>query len=153
MKKLLVALGIVFIGFVVVIAALIGYAAFTGGALDKESKAYVDTSVPAIVSFWNEQELLGRASPEFEKAVSPADVERLFRWFRTLGRLQKYEGAQGQATISVTPKTGKIVSGHYVAKAVFDAGDANIEIHLIKHGNRWQIAGFKVDSPALAPSP
>lgn len=151
MKKLFIALGMIFLVLVVVIAAFIGYAAFTGATLDKESKAYADAAVPAITSSWNEQELLSRASPEFQKAAGPADVDRLFGWFRTLGRLQKYEGAHGQAVTSITPQTGKVISGHYVAKAVFDAGEAKIEIELIKHDNVWQIAGFKINSAALVP--
>src|SRR5947207_7916162 len=151
MKKLLIALGIVFIVLLVGIVALIGYAAFTGSKLDKESKVYVDAAVPAIVSSWNERELLSRASPEFQKAASPADVERLFRWFRTLGRLQKYEGAQGQSITSVTPQTGEVISGSYTAKATFDVGEANIEVGLIKHGSQWQIGRFNVTSPALVP--
>jgi hypothetical protein len=152
MKRLLIALGLIFILLVVAIAALVGYAAFTGGKLDKESRAYVDAAVPAIVSSWNEQELLSRASPEFQRAASPADVDRLFRWFRTLGRLQKYEGTQGQTVTSVTPQTGKVVTGRYIAKAVFDAGGASIQIDVIRHGSVWQIEGFKINSSALAPN-
>jgi hypothetical protein len=107
--------------------------------------------VPAIVSSWNEQELLKRASPEFQKAATLADVERLFRWLRTLGPLRKYESAQGESITSVTPRTGRVIYGRYVAKAVFDAGEANIEVGLIKHGNQWQIGRFHVTSPALRP--
>lgn len=151
MKKLLITLGMVFIVLLVGIAGLIGYAAFTGSRLDKESKAYVDAAVPAIVSSWNEQELLSRASPEFQKAASPADAERLFRWFRTLGRMHKYEGAEGESVTSVTPQAGKAVYARYVAKAVFDGGEADIEVALIKHGNQWQIGRFNVTSPALVP--
>jgi hypothetical protein len=68
-----------------------------------------------------------------------------------LGRLQNYEGSKGQARITVTPQAGKVVSASYMAKALFEHGEANIEIGLIKHGDQWQIVRFKVDSPALAP--
>jgi hypothetical protein len=151
MQKLLIVLGMIFLLLVVVVAAFVGYSAMIGGRLDKESRAYVDAAVPAIVSSWNEQELLKRASPEFQKAASPADVDRLFRWFTILGRLQKYEGAQGQAIISATPQSGNVIYGSYVAKALFDAGEANIEVGLIKHGNQWQIVRLNVTSPALIP--
>jgi hypothetical protein len=146
MKQLV---GLLFVALIIAGAAFIGYTAFTGGALDKEGKAYLDAAVPAIVSSWNDQELLKRASPEFQKAASPADVDRLFRWFRTLGPMQKYGGAQGQSVTWVAPQSGKIINAHYVAKAVFDASEANIEIGLIKHGNVWQIGRFDVTSPAL----
>jgi hypothetical protein len=71
MKRVLIALDVIFLLLVVVVAAFFGYAAMTGGKLDNESKAYVDAAVPAIVSSWNDQELLTRASPEFQKAASP----------------------------------------------------------------------------------
>jgi hypothetical protein len=144
-KKVLIVLGTISLALIVVVAVVIGYAAVTGSALDKQSEAYVAAAVPAIVSSWNEQEILSRASPEFEKTTGPAEVNRLFRRFRTLGRLQKCEKAQGQSVISITPETGRIVSAHYVTRAVFDAGEAKIEIHLVKHGDLWQIAGFKVN--------
>lgn len=153
MKKVLIVLGTIFLALIVVVAVLIGYAAVTGNALDKQSEAYVAAAVPAIVSSWNEQEILSRASPEFEKTTGPAEVKRLFQRFRTLGRLQKCEKAQGQSVISMTPNTGRIVSAHYVTRAVFDGGEARIEIDLLKHGNLWQIARFKVDSSVIALPP
>jgi hypothetical protein len=135
------------------IAVFIGYAVFTGSKLDKESEAYVDATVPAIVSSWSKEELVNRAGPEFKQATNQEEIARLFQWFKTLGQLQKYEGSQGQATTSVTPQTGKVVSARYFAKATFERGEATIEINLIKRGNTWQIAAFKafkVNSPALA---
>jgi hypothetical protein len=93
MKKFFIVLGVTFLVIVILVVAFVGYTAFSGGKLDKESKAYVDAAIPTIVSFWNEQELLKYASPEFQKATSPEDVDRLFGWLSTLGRLQKYEGS------------------------------------------------------------
>lgn len=151
MKKLLIVLGLVFLAFIFAVGAFIGYAAFTGSALDKQSKAYVDAAVPAIVSSWSQQELINRASPELRQATKSADMDRMFAWFKTLGHLQKYEGSQGQAIVSVTPQAGKVVSARYTAKALFERGQASIDIAIIKHGDQWQIAGFKVNSPALIP--
>jgi hypothetical protein len=39
----------------------------------------------------------------------------------------------------------------YDIKATFAKGDANIHVVLIKHGDNWQIMGFRVNSPALLP--
>jgi hypothetical protein len=114
-------------------------------ALDKESKAYADSAIPAIVSTWSEKELLDRASPEFKQSTEQ------FRSFSSLGPLQKCEPAQGQATMSATAQTGKVISGQYTAKATFEKGEASIKLGLIKHGDQWQIQKFVVDSPALVP--
>jgi hypothetical protein len=151
MKKFFAILGIIFLVIVVLGAIGIGFIAVRGNALDKESRTYADAAIPAVVSGWSEQELFTRASPEFKQAVTQEKLDQMFHWFTSLGRLQKCEPAQGQAGITVTPQTGKVISGQYTAKAKFEKGDATIKLVLIKHGDQWQIASFYVDSPALVP--
>jgi uncharacterized RDD family membrane protein YckC len=123
-------------------------------ALDKESKAYADSAIPAILSTWSEKELLDRASPEFKQSVTTDQLDRLFRRFSGLGSLQKCEPAEGKTTISPTPEGREwVLSGQYTAKATFEKGEASIKLGLIKHkpGDQWQIQSFDVDSPALVP--
>lgn len=151
MKKLLITLGIIFLAIIILAAIGISIAAVKGAALDKESKAYVDQAVPAIVSGWNEQELLERASPEFTQTVSKKELDKLYTFFRKLGHLRKYEGSKGQTFISYTTQNGKRTSAEYTANALFDGGSAVIKVALIKHGNQWEIAGFHVDSDAFLP--
>jgi hypothetical protein len=121
-----------------------------GTALDKESKAYAESAIPAIASQWSEKALLDRAAPEFKQAVTIDRLDRMFKWFSRLGQLQKSEPAQGESNISLTPQTGKVVSGLYTSKAYFENGDATITLGLIKHGETWQISRFEVQSPYLA---
>jgi hypothetical protein len=151
MKKFFAVLGIIFLAIIVLGAIGIGFIAVRGNALDKESRAYADGAIPAILTGWSQQELFARASPEFKQAVTPEKLDQMFHWFTSLGRLQKCEPAQGQAGITVTPQTGKVISGQYTANAKFEKGDATIKLVLIKHGEQWQIASFYVDSPALVP--
>jgi hypothetical protein len=136
---------------VLVVAAGIAYVAVRGTALDKEAQTYADTAIPAIVTTWNEKELLERASPEFKKAASQQQLDQMFHWFGSLGRFQKIEPAQGHALMSATTQSGKQVTAQYTAKATFEKGEAVIRLGLIKHGDQWQILGFRVDSPALVP--
>jgi len=151
MKKFFIVLGSIFLAIVVLGTIGIGFIAVRGNALDKESKAYADSAIPAIVTTWSEKELLDRASPEFKKAVTADWQSRLFRWVSGLGQLQKCEPAQGQALMSATTQTGKMISAQYTAKATFQKGEATIKLGLIKHGDQWQILSFYVDSPALVP--
>jgi hypothetical protein len=148
-KKLFVVIISIFLGIILLIGIGVAILARTGNGLDRESKAYVDAAVPAIVSSWSEDELMNRATSEMRQATKPADTARMFAWFKTLGRLQKYEGSQGQATISVTNETGRVVSAHYQARAIFDRGEATINVGLIKSGNIWQIVRFQINSAAL----
>ena len=151
MKKFFAILGIIFLVIIVIGAVGISFIAVRGNALDKESRAYADAAIPAVASGWSQRELLARASPELKQVVMQQKIDQMFAWFTSLGRLQKCEPAQGQAGITVTPQTGKVISGQYTAKAKFEKGDATITLGLIKHGDQWQILSFYVDSPALVP--
>jgi hypothetical protein len=151
MKKFFIVLGSIFLVVIVLGGIGIAFVAIRGNALDKESRVYADAAIPATVTTWSEKELLDRASPEFKQAITIDQLDRLFRWASSLGRLQKCEPAQGQAGISVTSQTGKVISAQYTAKAQFEKGEAIITLGLIKHGQQWQIARFDVQSPALLP--
>jgi len=146
MKKFLMILGSIFLVLVMLAVIGIGIAAVKGTALDKESKAYVDSAVPAIISDWNQQELLDRASPEFRQAVKDGDLDKLYKMFRRLGKFQTYEGAKGQSNVSVTTNNGKRTSAAYTANATFETGPAVIDISLIKHDDLWQILGIHINS-------
>ena len=147
MKKFFIVLLVI----VMLVVAGIAYVVVRGTALDKESKAYADAAIPAIVNGWNEKELLDRASPEFKKVATQQQLDQMFRWFASLGRFQKVEPAQGQAVMSATNQTGKVVSAQYRTKATFDKGEATVTLGLIKHGEQWQILAFDVRSPQLVP--
>jgi hypothetical protein len=151
MKKFFIILGAVFLAVLVAGGSGIAFLAYRGIALDKESRAYADKAIPAIVSNWSERELLDRASPEFKQAVTIDQLDRMFRWFSRLGQLESCEPSTGQAGVSVTPKEGKIIIGQYTAKAKFQNGEAAVSLRSIKHGGQWQILRFDVNSAALAP--
>ena len=152
MKKFLIILGSIFLALIVLGALGIGLVAVRGNALDKESKAYADEAIPAIVTTWVDKALLDRASPEFNQVTTAVQVYQMFRaWESGLGHLQKCEPAQGQSLMAVTTYGGKTISARYTAKARFERGEATIRVVLVKHGDKWQIAKFDVSSPQLVP--
>jgi hypothetical protein len=151
MKKFLIILGSIFLAIVVLGGIGIAFVAVRGGALDKESKAYADAAIPAIVTNWNEKELMDRASPELKKAATQEQFDRLFRWLSSLGRLHKCDPAQGQSLMSATTQSGRVISAQYTAKATFDKGEGTVTLGLIKHGDQWQILRFDVHSAELIP--
>ncbi len=142
-------LGGVFLALVVI--AIVGFAFLSkkGNALDRESKKYVDTAVPAIIAQWDLKEIMDRASPELKNAVSEDEMKKLLDWFQKLGTFKEYKGSTGQATMFVKPGQGEVISAQYVANAEFENGPSEIKISLIKHGDDWQIQGFHVNSKAL----
>jgi hypothetical protein len=146
MKKVLMILGAVFVILAAFAGVLIVIVAVKGNALDKESKQYADTAIRAIISQWDILEIQRRASPEFKVAVKDADLEKLLQMYRRLGKLNTYNGARGQATMSVTSQNGKLISAAYVASADFDTGPAEIRLSLIKHEKGWQLLGLNINS-------
>lgn len=146
MRRFLYVLGA--LALIVIVAAGIGVGVFfyKGHALDAESKAFVDSAVPAITATWSEQQLLDRATPELRKSVKPEELNALFGRLSQLGPLVEYEGATGEATMSYIAGSGSTVSASYVAKAHFRNGNATFRIVLMKRNGRWMIHNFHVDS-------
>ena len=70
MKKLYIVLGLVFCVIFALGAIGIAFVTARGNKLDKESKAYADAAIPAMIDGWNEKELLDRGSPELKRAAT-----------------------------------------------------------------------------------
>ncbi len=152
MKKLLVAVGVVLLCVIVTGVAGFSIISYRCVKLDKSSKAYIDEVIPRIISSWNSQELISRASPEFLNDVPKEKLDNLFKWFSArLGTLKIYAGSKGSSFIKISP-SGKIEIASYVAQSVFEKGEAQIKIDVIQHNNKWQMLGFYVNSPALFPT-
>ena len=147
MKRTLIILGILFALVIVIVAGLIGFAAYNGTKLDASSKKYVNQAIPSIIASWSEAELLEQASPEL-KAIAPIDqIHQLFKKLSGLGKLKEYQGAKGSSFMAYTTKNGKRITAKYTANAIFENGTAEINIQLIDHGGQWQILSFHVNSP------
>jgi hypothetical protein len=150
MKKLLIILGVIFLIVIILVAAGIAFVAVRGSALDKQSKAYVDRNVPLIFSSWDDQVLWSQASPEFVQATTKDKQDRLFVGLsHKFGKMQAYQGCDGQAYMNDSAHSGEVVGAVYTARLIFDAGPADIKVTLIKHGDKWQIEGFNINSAVL----
>jgi len=150
MKKFFAVLGGIFA--VLIVFAAVGFFVLNhfGNQLDQESKSYVDSNLPKIITNWNVEELLKRASPELMKVAPRDKVEKLFKMFaEKLGPLEYYEGSTGQSNMLVTTQDGYVVTGVYVAEARFVKAPATIKFRIIKHDDNWQILEFHVNSDAI----
>jgi hypothetical protein len=121
-----------------------------GFTLDADANAYVESAVVAICGKWDQQQLIDRASPELLAAIQPGELAALFEKLSAAGPLFKYEGANGQATMTVYNGNSKIAA-KYVAKALFAHGEGTIDISLVQTDGKWRILGFHVDIAAKPP--
>jgi hypothetical protein len=151
MKKTLMIFGSIFIVLIVLLAIGIAVVATKGSALDKESKAYVDETVPVICSDLRMETLSKYASQELLNSALPAEFEKLFNGFKKLGEFKKYKESSGQAMMSYTAQHGKTITAEYLAQVEFDTGPAQIRVFAVKKGDQWKIQGFLINSPALIP--
>ncbi len=126
------------LAFIAAVVASAGY------SLDKESKAYVDTAVPAIVSGWDVAELQKRASDEFNNSVDYADLIRYFAILRKIGSLREYQGSIGESQITISLLSGVTVTALYTASADCDEGTVDLELSLIKQKGIWRILGIRI---------
>ena len=151
MKRAFTALGVIFA--LILVAILVGgvFLFVRGDALDRESKTYADAAIRAIVTSWDVTQLERRESPEFRKATTPEQLATLFSSFRRLGKLREYNGLIGQALMVATTQNGGSITASYITDADFENGSAKIQINLVKHGDQWQILGFRVNAGKLKP--
>jgi hypothetical protein len=145
-RKFLYILGALALIAILASGVGLGMVLYKGHALDAESKAFVDSAIPAIAAGWNKQQFLDRAAPELRERVKPEELNALFNHFAPLGPLVEYEGATGEATMSYMTGAGGTVSAFYVAKARCQNGSVALRIRLLKRDGRWMIRDFRVDS-------
>jgi hypothetical protein len=144
MKKVIMALGYIFLVLIVVFIATTAIVAMQGKNLDKESKAFVDSAIPAIVSTWDVREVEKRASPEFNGAVDYDDLDELFGLMQRLGNLKEYKGSTGNANLTISFRHGYEITADYDADAEFESGSVEIQMALILHGGQWQILDLTI---------
>jgi len=145
MKTVLMILGVVFLILLIAVVGFVGYSAYIGTKLDASSKAYVDASVPAIISTWSRNELIKRASPQLRKSTSDEQIGEFFtKLAEQLGPFKTYDGSKGDSNMSYTTKDGKIITASYTANATFQNGKIDVQIKLIQINGEWLFLGFHV---------
>jgi hypothetical protein len=149
MRKFLTALGAATLFIVVAVGIGRAVLIYQSNNLDRESQAYVDAAVPAILAIWSKDELLDRATPELRASARPEDFRSLFGWASRLGPFEAYEGATGDSNMSFMFGGGSVVTARYAAKVRFRNGTATIRVVLLKRDGNWMINGFRIES-ALA---
>jgi hypothetical protein len=151
MIRLLAYFGPIAVLAILVTGVAMVFVTLRGPGLDNESQAFVDCAIPAITATWDQQSLVKRASPELLKANADGKLDEDFARYKTLGRLQAYEGSSGDSGVHVGAG-GLDISGVYFARGRFEKGNADFKIALAKSKGDWQIHEFAVESAALPQS-
>jgi len=146
-------LGILLLGAIVIAAVAAAVLIPKATRLHAGAVAYVEANVPQVVADWNADALRQRAAPELLQQSDSAQLDALFAWFSSLGKLVRLETPVGHIGTGTYP--GSTFNGtwaDYVANAQFEAGEAQVKIVLRRHDDSWRIIGFHITSAALLPN-
>jgi len=106
MKKTLAIFGVIILALVVLGAVCL---VAVHARLDASSRAYVDMSIPRIISPWDQQQLSVRASSDYLKNVSDEQMAFDFKNFSRLGKLKNYEGSKGTSFFCSVPRQASLL--------------------------------------------
>jgi hypothetical protein len=148
MKVILIIAGVLLVVLLAAGAGIYGYTDYEGRICDGTSKAYVDESVPAIISNWSRDELVKRESPQLHDAIDEDKLNAMFTKLSGLGTMQSYDGATGKARVHLTKSAKFLITADYTAQATFSRGKVQIKIILIRIDGAWMIQGFGVGPAA-----
>ncbi len=117
--------------------------------VQQDAQVYIETNIPQIISNWNSEELIKRASPSLLKAASRAQFTDLFKTLlEKLGPLREYKGSRGETTVTIS-FTGINRKGTFESEAFFANSPAVILCRIIRLNGSWKIDEFRVNSDAL----
>jgi len=144
MKRFFIAAVLALVVLALFLASGLGSLLLLGKRLDRESRAFVDKAVPAIVSEWDLGEVQKRASDEFNNSVNYDDLEEVFAAFQDLGRFEAYKGSNGDSNITLSVRYGFELTADYAAAAEFENGIVTLQLSLIKQGDQWRILDLQI---------
>src|SRR5262245_59351614 len=92
-RKFVLIVGGSSLAFFLAIACVAIYIYYERHSLDASSRAFVQASVPAIVSTWSKDELLKRSAPELLKDADehPEQLDQLFQKLSKLGAMRNFD--------------------------------------------------------------
>jgi hypothetical protein len=144
-------LGGVFVVLVVIVVIGIAVSAVKVSALDKECRAYIGEVVPKVCADLRMETLSTYATPELLNSATPAESEKLFKWFKRLGEFKECKKSWGQVRVFSTSRDGDSMIGEYTAEVEFETGPAQVRIAAVKRGDVWKIRAFNIKSRAFVP--
>ncbi len=149
MKKALILAGGGFLVLIVAAGIGAGIRFLNNSALDRESKAFADSAIPAIVSEWNIRELMARSSSGFREKLRKKEFSNRFALFARIGKMKRYSPSVGDTNFNFSFSSGAEITADYSAIASFENGTAQVEVSLVKRGKKWLISDFRVNSGAF----
>jgi hypothetical protein len=148
MKRFLKIFGLVLLLLIVGGSAITAYTIHQGNKLDQESRQYVETVLPKMLSVMTTENFLQYLDPDMKAKMDPKNADRKMALYQKLGKFKSLSDLKGDANISLS-KDGHIVTAFYTANAEFEISPAHIILKLIKKDNQWAVTSIEIRSNLL----
>jgi hypothetical protein len=131
--------------------ALLGKKAYSGYTENSsDSTAFADKELPLILRGWNIQELVANESPELKNSAPPEILKSWFDLFKKdLGEFKSAAPSKMTGVFAYAGTGDSYTRAVVTSDATFEKGNGVVVLTLYKRKDKWQIAGLKINSPAL----
>ncbi|MEJ2471779.1 MAG: hypothetical protein P8Y96_11770 [Desulfuromonadales bacterium] len=135
----------------IIIGGSIYYKSYQGTAYDERAVPYINQVLP-ILSQWDPAKTKDLMVPEIVATIPADKFARAMDFFSQLGRLQKFDKPEfKEAFVDEETELGSQTIVEYTIDAVYDTGEAEVNLKLLEKGPSYQIYGFTFSAEALMP--
>ncbi len=153
MKKALSVLGGLFLVLLLAGGGMVAYAAFEGSKLDAESKAYVEATLPRVLSNPTSENFLSFMPAKEKEHFNSAEMEKFGSYMNlTLGAFQSCDNVKGDSLLMLSSPNGESITARYLARCHFNKASITASISLRKTGDAWGLLGVHFDTDTLEPA-
>ncbi len=150
-KKYMIMIAIWFIGIAATIGASIYFKSHEGDEYDTVAIPYIQQAITEI-SQWNPDKAKALMAKEVVATIPDDKFARAMEFFSQLGNLQSMdEPSFQQVFIDQQTDIGKQTIVEYDVDTLYEHGEAEINIKLLKRGDTYEIYRFNFSSEKLLP--
>jgi hypothetical protein len=151
MKKYVIMIAMWFIGISATIGASIYFKSQEGVEYDKVAIPYIQKAV-AEISLWDTEKTKKLMAPEVLAKIPKEKFDRAMVFFSQLGTLQSMEEPSFKKVfIDQETDIGNQTIVEYEVDTIYEHGDAEVDIKLLKKGESYQIYRFNFRAEKLTP--
>ena len=148
-KTFFKTIGILFLVLIVLLVCAGGWTGYKSSGYEKTAIPFMEKAIPEI-SKWDSDIMKSYMAPETMSEVSDAEFSKMVKILSKMGALISIDEPMFQSvSSSTTSKYGAMTAVTYKVKAIYENGDATLNIVLKESGDSFKFFRFNVDSLAL----
>lgn len=139
-----------FAGLVLVLIAAFGYNLYDHIRAEREANTLVLAVTSGPLAQWDSQMVVDNANDSLLAETPEGHFPRYFRALSGLGNLLEIRDISYELDVPAWWQRNEQATAYYTMIAVFDFGDAEVRVRLLRQDNRWTITQYLVLTSMLA---